>query len=733
MQLRVSTVRRNGKTYRYAQLVESYRRPDGVSTKRVLKHLGALPEEVIAALRLGLEAGRNGDAIVLASEASATLQGTTVANLRYLDIAVLLDCWNQWGLSEELDALADELLGADTDLSLAEVVFPLVAQRCCAPASKLEATRWVPTTALPELVGFDLTAFNNSRVHRVLDGLHAVTECLQERLPQLYQEHEGEFAAMFMDTTDTYFEGMGCPMAEQTRTKSEMPNKRCLSIVLLANQHGYPLRWKVLGGKTKDAQAMGDTVEDLRDVPWLQKTPIVFDRAMGQPCTVAKLKDSGLHFLTAAHVPSIESYTCALPHATFDDIELEGTDDAYERDIERVAQVARDAGFEEIHERLFAVDLGVAVPAAEVQAAAAQEASDGLRVRRGLPGQLLRARHIRELMDADPTLTRAQAGESLGISVTRVQQLLGLLRFAPAVQQRLLELGESCSVSEPTARLWLRLSPEEQLAELERHEPKVLAEFPQTPDIGPLRLVAYFNPRLYVDIRRRTQGHCELMQARVDGLNAMLAATKQSRQHASTYRKFSREVERLRYLDTFDVELQEIVVVSKGGKPLRSYRGSITRKDDVWRRRRKYDGFVLLLGHPDLQHTASELVQLYRGKDVVEKDFQTIKSLAKLRPVFHYTDPKVQAHVTVCMLALLLQRTLRRRLDQAGLDETAPTALGVLATCHLNQRAPLDGTATYDVTQLNPDQKRILGACGLESLATGEYAASKLHPRQTAD
>jgi len=174
-------------------------------------------------------------------------------------------------------------------------------------------------------------------------------------------------------------------------------------------------------------------------------------------------------------------------------------------------------------------------------------------------------------------------------------------------------------------------------------------------------------------------------------------------------------------------------VASARGKPLRSYRGAITRRDEAWHRRRRYDGFVLLLAHPELQHSAPALVQAYRDKDVVEKDFQTIKDVEKLRPVYHYTDAKVQAHVSVCMLALLLQRMLRCRLMRADQPESAPAAPSLLSTCHLNQRAPIGGRAVYDITQLDPDQRRLLEACGLEELAGETYLASKLQPRSVAD
>jgi hypothetical protein len=138
---------------------------------------------------------------------------------------------------------------------------------------------------------------------------------------------------------------------------------------------------------------------------------------------------------------------------------------------------------------------------------------------------------------------------------------------------------------------------------------------------------------------------------------------------------------------------------------------------------------VLLLGHPKLRQTATELVQLYRSKDLVEKGFQSIKSLIKLRPLFHYTDPKVQAHVTICMLALLLERTLEHRLRTAGLPMTAPTCISLLSGCNLNQRRTSDGSSIYDITEANPDQLQILDSLGLQSLTDDDSLRGSLTPR----
>ncbi|MCK4304946.1 MAG: hypothetical protein KAY24_11980 [Candidatus Eisenbacteria sp.] len=724
MHLRRVSSKVKGRTYSYAQLVESFRREDGKPAVRVLKHLGKLSDEVFDAFRTALEAGRSGDAIITRSEVAELLSGSTLANLRYLDLAVLIDCWSQWGLSVLLDGLAEK---QTMKIPLSEVALALALQRCCAPGSKLKATRWVPTTALPKLRGFDVSAFHGSRIHRALQSLFAITATLQERLCEKYAGTDGRHAVLFMDVTDTYFEGMGCSMAEQTRTKTEMPHKRCLSIVLLANEHGYPMRWKVVGGKTKDWDAMGGLLEDIGKVEWLDQTPVVFDRAMGNQKTVAALKAAGtLHFLTAAHITAIESYTKGIPFVAVRDTKLEGTDGSYEQDIQRVAQRARDAQFEEVHSRLFAIDLGVAVPVSEQET---KTDDTSTRNRRGRPGQaakhLRQARLVRNEMEADRALHLKDIAAQLGVTPKHLTNQLSLLELSPVVQERILKWDDRFPFGEKYLRSLLGLPPEEQLAILDEkltEHRKASLRKKQSRDgddkvtIGPLRLVAYFNPQLFVDIRRRTVEHCEKLKRHVEAFNKDLAEAKRSRDYDVTYRRFAREVERLGYLDLFAIELTPISITSKTGRIISSFQGSITRNEEAWKRRRRYDGFVLLLGHPELTHTARQLVDFYRIKDTVEKDFQTIKSCIELRPIYSYTDPKVQAHVTICMLALLLQRTLERRLRSAGQPMTAPACIDVLRTCHLNQRRA-DGEPLYDVTQLSTAQSEILAALGLEHLA----------------
>jgi len=148
----------------------------------------------------------------------------------------------------------------------------------------------------------------------------------------------------------------------------------------------------------------------------------------------------------------------------------------------------------------------------------------------------------------------------------------------------------------------------------------------------------------------------------------------------------------------------------------------------AWEERRKYDGFVLLVAHESIPAAAAEIVETYFAKDKVEKGFKTIKSELDLHPVNHRTDPKVRAHVTLCILALLLERTLEHRLSQTSLPRTAPRVFEVLATCCLNRLHEAWGRP-YTISRTTPEQTELLRALNLMELDDDAALSAKLTPR----
>ena len=63
-----------------------------------------------------------------------------------------------------------------------------------------------------------------------------------------------------------------------------------------------------------------------------------------------------------------------------------------------------------------------------------------------------------------------------------------------------------------------------------------------------------------------------------------------------------------------------------------------------------------------------EVVSIYKELSDVEKGFRQLKDVLAMRPIYHQVELRVKAHIFVAALALLIQRLLHRRLEQAGID-----------------------------------------------------------------
>lgn len=51
----------------------------------------------------------------------------------------------------------------------------------------------------------------------------------------------------------------------------------------------------------------------------------------------------------------------------------------------------------------------------------------------------------------------------------------------------------------------------------------------------------------------------------------------------------------------------------------------------------------------------------YKRLQVVERDFQTLKSTLDIRPMYHRTPHRIQAHVMICLMALQLSVSMDLR------------------------------------------------------------------------
>ncbi len=85
--------------------------------------------------------------------------------------------------------------------------------------------------------------------------------------------------------------------------------------------------------------------------------------------------------------------------------------------------------------------------------------------------------------------------------------------------------------------------------------------------------------------------------------------------------------------------------------------------------------YVIRTNLPAEQSDAAATVRAYKSLSGIEHAFRSLKTVdLELRPVFHWTAPRVRAHVLLCMLAYYLQWHMRRSLAPMLFDEPDPAA-----------------------------------------------------------
>ena len=126
------------------------------------------------------------------------------------------------------------------------------------------------------------------------------------------------------------------------------------------------------------------------------------------------------------------------------------------------------------------------------------------------------------------------------------------------------------------------------------------------------------------------------------------------------------------------------------------------------------DGKLLLVTNVvDLK--PAEVVQRYKSLADIERGFRVLKSEIEIAPVFHRLPERIKAHASICFMALMLYRVMRRRLKLAGQEASPETALAQLRriqrqTVTINDSAPITG-----VSSVNQEQAGLLAALKLKT------------------
>jgi len=132
-------------------------------------------------------------------------------------------------------------------------------------------------------------------------------------------------------------------------------------------------------------------------------------------------------------------------------------------------------------------------------------------------------------------------------------------------------------------------------------------------------------------------------------------------------------------------------------------------------REQAYEGkYVIQTEEPNLSPV--EAVRVYKELSEVERAFASLKDIIEMRPIHHRTAERVQAHIFVASLALLIHRAIEKKLKSAGLDLSATEALAALKSLRVVDIALTDGSTKRCVTQPTQRVAAILRALGISAI-----------------
>jgi transposase len=136
-------------------------------------------------------------------------------------------------------------------------------------------------------------------------------------------------------------------------------------------------------------------------------------------------------------------------------------------------------------------------------------------------------------------------------------------------------------------------------------------------------------------------------------------------------------------------------------------------RPEVWEQETYLDGtFFLKTNLSSDELPAPEVVRSYKQLQEVERAFRELKDFLKIRPIFHYTDSRVRAHVFICVLAYLLEKLVGLNCQRASLPYSARRALSLLSQlkaieCHLN------GQTITMTNRVNEEIRKLFDALGV--------------------
>lgn len=119
----------------------------------------------------------------------------------------------------------------------------------------------------------------------------------------------------------------------------------------------------------------------------------------------------------------------------------------------------------------------------------------------------------------------------------------------------------------------------------------------------------------------------------------------------------------------------------------------------------KWDGWKGYITNTNIK--SKDIISQYNGLWVVERSFRISKGTLEMRPMFHFTERRIEAHVCLCFVALKVYKEFERLLRMIEFEMSVDKVLDITKTLSTITIALPNGETVVKTLFLTPEQKLI--------------------------
>jgi len=283
----------SGGHYESALLCHKFRENGKVKTK-VLANLSMLPKEYILSLENSLKANQHGETVF--SDKDISIE--KIIDFGYFFI--LLTLLENLKISQLFDTILPKQ---------SAIIKLLIIGKIITRGSKLAIFNWINRNPfIAQILGLELNELKLDDIYRVVGILPEYQDKI-ERKWGLYNKVSQKEIFLY-DITSSYFEGIKNVLAAFGYNRDGKSGKMQITIGLITDENGFPLKIEVFGGNENDHKTVVNQLKALKENFKAERIIFVGDRGMKIRYNLEQMNElerSGVEYITGLTKDEIKS------------------------------------------------------------------------------------------------------------------------------------------------------------------------------------------------------------------------------------------------------------------------------------------------------------------------------------------------------------------------------------------------------------------------------------------